>query len=88
MKALTPQDLKQSYDQQKVDEIIEKFNKKLLEENKEQHFYHVVIEGEYSRILLVRVEEAYRKAGWNNVECRTSNEKGERPGLTGLQLLR
>jgi len=84
--ALGPKDLQASYDQQKVDEIIFEFDTKLKFENKDQKYYHVVITREYSRILLDRVEKAYKEAGWKQVKCKTSSENFERPGLTGLQL--
>lgn len=87
MKALSPYDLNPSYDQQKVDELIEKFNKKLKEEPSISNTYHhIVISGEHPRIILDRVKEEYEKAGWSEVECKTSSENGERSGLTGLQL--
>lgn len=72
--------------QHQVDTLVSKFNQLLLKESYE-NYYHIVIEGEYDRVILKRVEEAFKTAGWNNVICRTSSEKGERPGLTSLQIL-
>lgn len=51
-----------------------------------ESYYHIVIKGEFPRIVLDQVEILYKSSGWREVVCKTSSEKQEHPGLTGLQL--
>jgi len=83
MKLTSPEDMT---DLSKLGSVLNEFEEKLIKEEKGRTYYHLVIAGEYSRGLLDKVEQAYRRAGWKNVTCRTSSENGERPGLTGLEL--
>lgn len=53
---------------------------------KDKTYYHAIITKELSRKICDAVQELYLKAGWKKAVCTTSSEKGERPGLTGLQL--
>ncbi len=72
----------------KFEEAINKFEAQLKNKDKDQDYYHLVIEGEYNRDVCDEIEKAYTDAGWNIANCKTSSEKGERGGLTGLQLWR
>ena len=85
---LSPLNMSSEFDREKVAELVTKFNDKLLGENKDAEYYHVVISGEYPRVILDEVQKAFSNAGWHHVRCRTSSENGERGGLTGLQLYR
>jgi hypothetical protein len=69
-----------------LDEICIKFEKEFQHEQKGQDYYHLVIDGEYSRNICDSVEKVYKDAGWKKVTCKTSSENGETPGLTGLRL--
>lgn len=69
-----------------LDSAIKKFEIEFSKEDKDQSYYHIVIEGEYNRHTCDKIESIYTNAGWNNVTCKTSSERGERGGLTGLQL--
>lgn len=71
----------------KVEEAVSKFEKKFAEVEKDQQYYHLVINGEYNRETCDEVERIYTEAGWSRVECKTSSENGEH-GLTRLQLYR
>lgn len=75
-------------DTSKIYLVIHAFEHQLRKAAKNENYYHLVIPGEYSRKLCDAVEVAYTDAGWVNVQCRTSSENGERPGLTGLILHR
>lgn len=55
-------------------------------EEKDKNYYHLVVDTEYNRETCDVVEQIYKNAGWKDVRCKTSSEKGENPGLTGLQL--
>ena len=70
----------------KVEDVVNKFENEFDKAEKDQEYYHLVISGEYNRQTCDEVEEIYTKAGWVKVRCSTSSEKGERGGLTGLQL--
>lgn len=72
----------------KVEEAVSKFEEKFVKEEKDQEYYHLVIVNEYNRQTCDEVEKIYSQAGWSKVKCTTSSEKGERGGLTGLQLYR
>ena len=72
----------------KVQEAISKFEEQLSDEEKDEQYYHLVIDEEYNRQTCDEIERIYTEAGWLNVKCRTSSENGERGGLTGLQLYR
>lgn len=84
IKITTPDDMRYK----DVDSVIERFEKKLQEEEKGLKRYHVIITGEYPRDVLDEVQHIYLDAGWSGVECKTSSENGERGGLTGLLLLK
>ncbi len=64
------------------------FEKKLKAELPNQDYYHVVVDWEVDKLVRAEVVRMYSIAGWKRVECRTSSEGGERPGLTGLKLYR
>lgn len=66
--------------------MAEKFEKQLKISVKGEKYYHLVIDGEYSREACNIIESCYKKAGWTKAICKTSSEKGDREGLTGLQL--
>ena len=70
----------------KLEEAINKFESKFLIEDKDESYYHLVINGEYNRQVCDEIEKIYTEYGWEKVKCRTSSENGERCGLTGLQL--
>jgi len=72
----------------KLEEAVEKFEKDFAQEEPDQDYYHLVIVGEYNRQTCDEIVRIYTEAGWSKVECKTSSENGERPGLTGLQLYR
>lgn len=84
MKITSPSDKKA--DLAKLDQAIEAFEKEFKSRENGNSYYHLVIDGEYNRIVCDAVKQKYIEAGWTNVECRTSSENGERPGLTGLIL--
>ena len=69
-------------------EAIGKFEAQLAKENKDENYYHLVIDGEYNRATCDEIEKLYTEAGWADVRCKTSSENDERGGLTGLQLYR
>lgn len=83
MKITAPQD-KENF--QAIEEIVNKFEKEFINEPVNQSFYHLVIEGEYPRELLDKIQQAYLDAGWAKAICKSSSETNERPGLTGLKL--
>lgn len=72
----------------KVDELIKRFEKELAKEEDGEAYYHLVVVGEYNRMVCDAVEEQYIYAGWVKVVCKTSSERGEHGGLTRLQLWR
>jgi hypothetical protein len=72
----------------KFEEAVSKFEERLKKEDKDQDYYHLVIVGEYNREVCDKIQKIYTEAGWKKVNCRTSSEKGERGGFTGLQLWR
>lgn len=72
----------------KVEELVSEFEKELSKKEKDQEYYHLVVDGEYNRKTCDEVERIYEEAGWWRVKCSTSSENGERGGLTGLQLFR
>ena len=72
----------------KVEEAVSKFEEEFKRVEKDQDYYHLVIEGEYNRQTCDEIERIYRKAGWLLVTCRTSSETNERGRLTGLQFYR
>lgn len=82
---ITKPDMMQSLTS-KVEEAVSKFEQRFIENEKDQEYYHLVIVGEYSRRVCDEIERIYTEAGWSKVKCSTSSEKGERGGLTGLQL--
>lgn len=86
IKITTPETMKG--DISNLGEVLTKFEKEFLNEEKGEEYYHLVIEGEYNRATLDEVEKIYTNAGWSKVRCRTSTETGESAGLTGLQLYR
>lgn len=87
-KAFSPLDMTSKLDTDRVDNIVCGFNEKLLKENPDQDYYHVILSGEFPRNILDAVQEEFVEAGWHNVVCRTSSENGERRGLTSLRLNR
>lgn len=72
----------------KLEEAVNKFEAKLDKADKDEEYFHLVISGEYNRRVCDEIQKLYTKAGWDKVSCSTSSEKGERGGLTGLQLWR
>ena len=84
MKITTPEEMG-VLDHQMLNEAVAGFERALARKEKGAPYYHLVIEGEYSRALCDAVEEEYAYVGWNAI-CGTSTENGERPGLTGLKL--
>lgn len=86
MKITTP--YKMQSGKEKVEELISKFEKEFLKKGKDLNYYHLVVEGEYKEHIRKRVEYSYLNAGWAKVQCRTSSENNEKPGLTGLHLWR
>lgn len=70
----------------KLDQAIEAFEKEFKSHENGNSYYHLVIVGEYNRVVCDAVEKKYVEAGWTHVHCRTSSENGENPGLTGLIL--
>ncbi len=85
MKISTPKDMSLDIDATTIN-IIGKFEQQLIREPRGESYYFVVITEEYSREILDKVVQTYKSHGWKKVECKTSSENGERPGLTGLQL--
>jgi hypothetical protein len=85
MKVTTPQE-KSSPSHQQVADAINQFEKKLQANEPGLDYYHLVIAGELNYTVCKKVEEIYYNAGWVKVICKTSSERGEYPGLTGLQL--
>lgn len=82
---ITPKEMES--DLSDLNKVIDEFHDKLLLCDKGSSHYHVVIRGEYPRIICNKIEALYANAGWATVICKTSSESGERPGLTGLQLI-
>ncbi len=72
----------------KVEEAVSKFEEQFAKYEKDDKYYHLVIVGEYNRQTCDEIERIYTEAGWSKVICSTSSEKGERGGLTGIQLYR
>ena len=70
----------------KVGEAMRKFEAELAKESRGESYYHLVITGEYNRLTCNGVEKMYEGAGWSKAICKTTSERNERPGLTGLQL--
>jgi hypothetical protein len=62
------------------------FEKKFKDEDRGSSYYHLVINGELSKAVCKEVRRIYTEAGWIKVQCRTSSDNDERPGLTGLKL--
>lgn len=83
MNITTPQDTE---DQQLLEDIVSQFEEVFKNKQTNESFYLLVINGEYPRELLDKVQELYLKVGWTKVVCKTSTENNERPGLTGLKL--
>lgn len=81
----TPQDMDVATPKM-VEDAVNAFEKAFKDQPKSENFYHLVIEGEFSRPTCNAVESIYKQAGWTKVQCRTSSENGERGGLTGLIL--
>ena len=69
-----------------LEEAISKFEEELRNDDKDENYYHLVIIGEYNREVCDEIQKLYLEAGWAKTICKTSSEKGERGGLTGLQL--
>lgn len=88
MKITKPEEKQTISNDHLLNVLIDTFENKLKQEENDQEYYHLVIKGEYPRIILNQVEQKYTHAGWSKVICKTSSENRERPGLTGLQLWR
>lgn len=86
MKVTTPEEMSSGTDYLEI--AIAAFEKKFESKEKDEDYYHLVISGEYNRITCDEIERLYKEAGWKKVICKTSSEKGERGGLTGLQLFK
>jgi hypothetical protein len=71
---------------QMIKDALDAFEKEIKKQTKGEHYYHLVVEGEFKRPTCDMVEKIYKDAGWTKVQCRTSSENGERGGLTGLIL--
>jgi hypothetical protein len=67
---------------------ISKFEISFLEEEMNEDYYHLVVDEEYDSNICAEIEKLYINAGWYKAVCKTSSSKGERYGLTGLQLWR
>ena len=81
-----PEDLKPNISE--IDSVVQLFEKEFETMDDYANVYNIIIGGEYHRSILDAIEEIYTDAGWKNVKCITSSEKGERPGLTRLHLKR
>lgn len=86
MKITSPQGM--TSDISKVEKVVSEFEERFAKEEKDEKYYHLVIVGECNRQTCDEVERIYKESGWSKVECSTSSAKGERYGLTGLQLYR
>jgi hypothetical protein len=86
MKLTSPKEME--CDLSSLSKVLELFEAQFKKEEKGKEYYFLVIEGVYSRNLCDKIQELYLDIGWENVICKTSSEKGERVGLTGLQLWR
>jgi hypothetical protein len=82
IKLTTPDDMVSH----KIEEALRGFEAQFKNESMNQDYYFLVINLSLTRKQCDLVEEAYKKAGWKTVECKTSAENGERPGFTGLKL--
>jgi hypothetical protein len=85
MKVTTPADMNIATPQM-IEDAVNAFEKEFKKQPKSENFYHLVVEGEFSRPTCDEVEKIYKNAGWTKVNCRTSSENNERGGLTGLIL--
>jgi hypothetical protein len=85
IKVTTPTDMNVSTPQM-IEDAVNAFENAFKKEAKSEKYYHLVVEGEFSRPTCNEVERLYKEAGWTKVQCRTSSENGERGGLTGLIL--
>lgn len=86
MRIITPSEMES--DASKLEEAVDKFNEQLKKEDKDEDYYFLAIDGEYNREVCDKIQRLYTDAGWLEAKCKTSSEKGERGGLTGLQLWR
>ena len=84
MKVTSPQDMAPDLSQLEV--AVLEFEAQFKQEQKGLSYYHLVIKGELNREVCKKIKEIYTLAGWKRVECKTSSDNGERPGLTGLIL--
>ncbi len=84
MKITIPNDMLSDLDE--LDEAILEFENAFKRERKGDYYYHLIAHNEYNKKVCNEIEKLYTDAGWINVECKTSSDKGERAGLTGLIL--
>lgn len=84
IKVTAPQEMEGS--DGKLQKAITAFEAQMRKQDKDELYYHLVIVGEYNRNVLDKVEQIYYEAGWRMAIAKTSSEKEERGGLTGLQL--
>lgn len=87
IKVTTPAEII-GFSEEDLHKAISDFENDFQSEEKNQEYYHLIINGELCRELCDKIESTYLAAGWKTVVCKTSSEKGERGGLTGLQLWR
>ena len=86
MNITTPSEM--ASDQSQLQSAISEFEKAFKKEEIGRNFYHLIALREYNKVVCKEIAHLYEQAGWVNVECRTSSDNGERPGLTGLILYR
>jgi len=81
----TPQE-KNADIEQLTEEAVEKFEVEFSQSWGGVTYYHLVIDKQYPISVCKKVEQIYLEAGWTKVRCINSQDNGEKPGLTGLQL--
>jgi len=86
VKITRPED--KSEDLSKLEYAVRDFEKQFKLEENGLDYYHLVIDYEINKEVCNKIQSIYKNAGWFKVTCKTSSEKGEKPGLTGLQLFR
>jgi hypothetical protein len=88
IKVTTPEE-KKGLSEKLFKNVIESFENSFVKEpNNLNHYFLVVVRGEFDRNVCDKIQEIYLNAGWEKVICKTSSENGERGGLTSLKLWR
>ena len=80
---IRPEDLK-NLDKKNIQEIIEKIDESIKKHHGWYPWEIAVIGEEYSKDIRNQIGKKYKEAGWTYVYHITSNENGERPGLTSF----